>query len=160
MITNWWKQIVTKHPWYVIAAAAVVFVASAWYGAGLFGDLTTSDNFTASNTESMQAKQQMERAFGASPSTEIILFERKDASLGRADSAEYQAQVAHILEPLQNKVDSITTYQTSGRGELISKDGTMTYAAIVGRGSDKEIYATLSDFVKQAVPPTLNASFD
>lgn len=158
MITNWWKQIVTKHPWYVIAAAAVVFVASAWYGAGLFGDLATSDNFTASNTESMQAKQQMERAFGASPSTEIILFERKDASLGRADSAEYQAQVAHILEPLQNRVDSITTYQTSGRGELISKDGTMTYAAIVGRGSDKEIYATLSDFAKQADQSKLKVS--
>lgn len=158
MITNWWKRIVTKYPWYVIAGATVLFAVSAWYGAGLFSDLTTSDNFTANNTESMQAKAQMERAFGTSPSTEIILFEQNDTSLGRADSAAYQAQVAMTLAPLRAKVDSITTYQTSGRSELISKDGTMTYAAIVGRGSDKEIYATLNDFAKQADQSKLKVS--
>lgn len=147
---NWWKAVTTKHPWWVIVGAIVLLGASIWYGAGLFSDLKTSDDFTASNTESMQAKDEVERAFGVSPSTEIILFERKDASLGTADSAVYQAEIARVLAPLNDKVDSITTYATRPSGDLISKDRTMTYAAVIGKGTDKEIYATLTDYIKSA----------
>lgn len=155
---DWWKTVTTKHPWRVIVGAIIVFAASAWYGAGLFNDLKTSDNFTANNTESMQAKDQMERAFGVSPSTEIILFERNDVTLGTADSTAYQAEVARILAPLKSEVDSITTYQTSRHSGFISKDRTMTYAAIVGRGTNKEIYTTLSNFVASADQSKLKLS--
>ena len=155
---NWWKEVTTQHPWRVIAAATLLLGVSIWYGLGLFDSLKTSDNFTANGTESMQAKIEMERAFGASPSTEIILFERKDSSLGRADSAAYQAEVARILTPLQGEVVSITTYATQGSQDFISNDGTMTYAAIEGKGTNKEIYTTLSNFAAQADQSKLGLS--
>lgn len=83
--------------------------------------MTLSDQFTADNTESMHAKDEIEKAFGASPLTDIVLFERKDAALGEATSQAYRAEVARVLQPLHNKVDKITTFTISRMKHLYLK---------------------------------------
>ncbi len=157
-MTEWWKNLTVKHPWRIIAVALAVITASAWYGAGLFNDIKASDSFTANGTESIRAKDNIEKAFGASPSTEIIVFKRLDNSLGAADGETYQAEANRLLAPLSSQVDSITTYTSSSSPAFISKDKTMTFASIVGKGSDKEIYKVLSDFIGKADQSKLSLS--
>lgn len=143
---NWWKRITTTRPWAVIIAAACLIGVMGAYGFGLFGEIKTSDQFSANGTESARADVVIKEKFGTTPNTDIILFERKDAALGMADSATYQAEVAKLLEPLAGKVNSIKTYATLASPAFISRDKTMTYAAIEGRGTEKEIYQTLKEF--------------
>lgn len=145
-MTNWWKHIVTDRPWVVMASALVLLAGMAWYGMGLFSEISTSDQFTANGTESMRAKQAIETAFGTTPTTDIVLFEQKDTALGRADSTAYQAEVTRLLQPLTTQVNSVKTYASTQNPAFISKDGTMTYAVVEGKGTEKEIYAVLKNF--------------
>lgn len=143
---NWWKELSTKHPWRVIAATLVVLVVAGWYGFGLFDNISTSEQFAASGTESMRAKDQIEKSFGASPLTEVVMFERKDASLGEVTSTAYQAELAKLLEPLRSRVEKITTYSDQPSEAFVSKDKTSTYALVVGKGDSKQVHAVLSDY--------------
>lgn len=143
---NWWKELSTKHPWRVIAATLVVLVVAGWYGFGLFDNISTSEQFAASGTESMRAKDQIEKSFGASPLTEVVMFERKDASLGEVTSTAYQVELAKLLEPLRSRVEKITTYSDQPSEAFVSKDKTSTYALVVGKGDSKQIHAVLSDY--------------
>lgn len=143
---NWWKELSTKHPWRVIAATLVVLVVAGWYGFGLFDNISTSEQFAASGTESMRAKDQIEKSFGASPLTEVVMFERKDASLGEVTSTAYQVELAKLLEPLRSRVEKITTYSDQPSEAFVSKDKTSTYALVVGKGDSNQIHAVLSDY--------------
>ena len=145
-----WKKVTVNKPWVVIAGAATLIVLLGWYGLGLFGEIKTSDQFTANGTESMRAKDAVESVFGTTPTNDIILFERKDATLGAADSPAYQAEVVRLLRPLRNDVKDITTFADAPTPAFISKDKTMTYAAIEGKGSEAEIYNVLQEFKKTA----------
>lgn len=145
-MVNWWKTITTDYPWVVIGVAGALLVGAGWFGLGLFDEIKTSDQFTANNTESARAKQVIEQKFGTTPSTDVILFERKDAALGPADSDAYKAEVANILQPLLQSVNSVKSYVTQPSDAFISKDKTMTYAVIEGKGTEKEIYQTLTKF--------------
>lgn len=149
-MNNWWKHIATKYPWRVITTAVVLAGGMALYSAGIFGEIKTSEQFTANGTESMRAKTLLEEKFGAVPSTDIILFERVDQALGTADSELYQAEVARLIAPLKDKVGSVTTYATQPSAGLISRDKTMTYAAVQSTGTEAEAYKTLSDFANSA----------
>lgn len=143
---NWWKAITTQRPWLIITGAALTIAAMAWYGSGLFGEIASSDQFTARGTESEHARQVIEEQFGTTPSTEIVLFEQRDAALGAADSPAYQAEVARILAPLSGKVNSIKTYATEQSAAFLSKDRTKTIALIEGAGGEKDIYRVLTEF--------------
>ncbi len=121
-----------------------------WYGAGLFSEIKTSDQFTASGTDSMRAKQVIEDKFGTTPSADIVLFELKDSTLGLAEGDAYQAEVIKILHPLTGKVNKIEGYFTQPSSAFISIDKTMTYAVVEGKGTEREIYQTLLDFKNNA----------
>lgn len=155
---NSWKRIVTKRPWAVIISSVAVIGLMGWYGMGLFNEITTSDQFTANGTESMQAKKVMEDKFGTTPTMDIVLFERKDQALGAADSTAYQSEVARLVAPLRDKANSLKTYADTQMPEFISKDKSMTYATFEGKGSEKEIYKVLSDFAANADQSKLNVS--
>lgn len=155
---NWWKNVSTKHPWRVIAATLVILVVAGWYGFGLFDKISTSEQFTASGTESMQAREEMERAFGASPLTDVVMFEAQDEAVGEVTSPEYLAEVSRLLEPLKGKVDKVTTYADQPTDAFISKDKKATYALVVGKGSTKDTYAVLKDFVENVDQSKLKVS--
>lgn len=157
-MVNWWKDVSTKHPWRVISVTLVILAAAGWYGFGLFDKISTSDQFTASGTESVRAEEEIEAAFGASPLTDIVMFERQDSALGEATSPAYQAEVARLLEPLRAKVDKVSTYADQPSEAFVSKDKTATYAAVVGKGSSKEIYAALKNFVDNVDQSKLKVS--
>lgn len=155
---RWWQDISTKKPWWVIGVSAILMIVLGWYALGLFDHVDSSDSFSAMGTESERTRHLIEEKFGSSPTNEILLFERKDTSLGQADSPTYQAEVSRLLQPLADQVDSINTYTTQPNASYISTDKTATYATIVGRGTSKEIYTTLRDFADRADQSKLKIS--
>ncbi len=157
-MTKWWQKISTKYPWRVLAVATIVFIGLGWYASGLFGNLSSSSAGIMKDTQSSIAQKKLEDSFGVSPSSQIILFERKEVGLGEASSAAYQAEVARILAPLKSQVTSITTYTVTGSGTFISKDKTATYAIIATSGSSQGVYKMLSDFVDKADQSKLKIS--
>ncbi|HPF30699.1 MAG TPA: MMPL family transporter [Candidatus Saccharibacteria bacterium] len=157
-MSKWWQKISTKYPNYVLISVTIIFIGLGWYASGLFGNLSNGNIGITEGTESSIAKEKLEENFGVSPSSQIILFERKDVLLGSANSASYQAEVLRILEPLKEKVNLITTYSNTKSNYFISKDKTSTYAVIAMDGSAKEIYKTLTDFVNKADQSKLKIS--
>lgn len=142
----------------MIICSVIVLAGLGWYATGLFQSLGTEDSFGATGTEAAAAQAKIESVFGANPASEIVLFERKDASLGDARSPLYQQTVTELLAPLKDNIDSITTYASQPNDALISKDGTATYAIVIGKGTPKEIYQLLSDFQTQADQSRLTIS--
>ncbi len=157
-MTKWWQKISTKYPWRVLAAAFVVFIGLSWYAVGLFGNLSSSSAGILKVTSASIAQDKLEKNFGVSPSSQVLLFERKDAGLGEASSPAYQAEVARMLAPLSGKTTSITTYATTGSDAFISRDNTATYAAIATSGSSEDIYKMLTDFADKADQTKLKIS--
>lgn len=157
-MTKWWQKISTKYPWQVLILATIVFVGLGWYASGLFGNLSSSSAGIMKDTQASIAQKKLEKNFGVSPSSQVILFERKDAGLGEAISEAYQAEVTRILVPLKSKVISITTYASTGSDTFISRDKTATYAAIATSGSSADVYEMLSDFASKADQSKLKIS--
>lgn len=157
-MTKWWQKISTKYPWRVLILATIVFVGLGWYASGLFGNLSSSSAGVMKDTQSSIAQDKLEKNFGVSPSSQIILFERKDIGLGETSSAAYQAEVARILAPLKSKATSVTTYATTGSDMFISKDKSATYAVIATSGSSQDVYEMLSDFADKADQTKLKIS--
>ncbi len=157
-MTKWWQKISTKYPWRVLAVSLVVFIGLSWYAVGLFGNLSGSSAGILKDTNASIAQDKLEENFGVSPSSQVLLFERKDAGLGEASSASYQAEVARILAPLKDEVTSITTYASTGSDAFISRDKTATYAAIATSGSSEDVYNMLTNFVDKADQTKLKIS--
>ncbi len=155
---RWWQEISTKKPWWVIGVSAVFMIVLGWYALGIFDHIDGGDSFSAMGTESERTSQLIEEKFGSSPTNEIILFERKDTSLGQADSSTFQAEVNRLLQPLANKVESVNTYATQPSQSYISIDKTSTYATVVGKGTSQEIYKIMQDFADTADQSKLKIS--
>lgn len=149
-MTTWWQKISTKYPKWVVGGSVAVFLLLGWYGLGVFDELSDSTSMNALHTESAQASEIIEKEFGTTPNSQIVLFTRQDVSLGDADSALFQATVNELLTPLKDQSSSIMTFSTTKSENFISHDKSMTYAIVNMDGESKEIYQTLRNFADTA----------
>lgn len=146
-----WQHISTKRPRAVIVVFALVMSIVGWYAFGLFDGLSSgNDSFYAEGTESKHAASMIQREFGSAKANDIILFERRDDSLGDASSQAYQSEVARILEPLRSDADEIITYRDQPSDRFISKDKHATYAVVSMKSDESsEVYERLDRFQRQ-----------
>lgn len=157
-MTKWWQYMSTRHPWRVLGVSLLIVLGLAWYATGLFGNLSEEEMDVAADTPSVVAKRKLEDKFGSSPASQLILFERKDAGLGEAGSALYQAEVAKILQPLRAKMQTVQTFADQPSAAFISKDKTATYAIIATDKPIEETYRLLTEFARDADQSKLRVS--
>lgn len=100
----------------------------------------------------------MTELFGSSPAAQIVLFERKDETLGTASGAAYQQEVARLLSPLRDKVALVQTYADQPSGALISRDKSATYAIVSTDTSRDETYRVLEEYVRTVDQSKLSVS--
>lgn len=156
-MTQLWQRISVKRPRWVIGLSVIFLVFLGWYGFGIFGTLTAASDLAAPGTQSYEATEAIKEEFGAPSSSQIILFERKDAKLGRVDSEAYQAEVTRLLAPLEGEATSILTFGTTGADAFISHDDSSTYA-VVALEDDENAYAILRSFTDRADQSKLSIS--
>src|SRR5690348_2166386 len=125
-----WGRLVVSARWAVVVAGAVLVVAGATWGSGVFGALA-SGGFLDTHTPSAHVRAQLTAAFGAQDSDAIVLYSSPTLS---ATDPGFRAAVTSALDKARSRseVASIVSYYTSPQPAptLLSRDGHQTYVVV------------------------------
>ncbi|MBV9382393.1 MAG: MMPL family transporter [Streptosporangiaceae bacterium] len=114
---------------------AVLFVAfAAIWGTGVFGKLTSSNNFTPSDSQSQRAANAADQAFGRDEADVVVLY--RSAAMTVADPRYRQAVTTALQGLPRADVAKAETYWSTGNRNLVSADRHSTYAVLQLRGAD------------------------
>jgi uncharacterized membrane protein YdfJ with MMPL/SSD domain len=135
--------VIHRRGW-VLLAGVVFIVAAAVYGTSVFGHLD-SGGFAGKNFESYQALQQIDDHFGGSDQSLIVLFSSRNGL--RVSQPAYQAAVETTLQAARqdHNVTLVTDYYATHSPELVSQDGSRTFAVIQIGGSLVQATATTKE---------------
>jgi len=125
----------------LVLAFAVVFVLFAGaFGGQVVSLLDTDDDFEDHGSESILARDAVERATGRSASPDLVALVRLGAPV---DSQEAQEKVARVAQSLRDPdVADVVAVRDGEPRELVSRDGRSTYLLATFRaGSDDEATA-------------------
>jgi len=136
------KNFLTKYPKQILTIGIILLVIAGAFGIGLFNDLKSNDSgFFAEGTPSQQATDKIEREFGVSSMSAVVLFEAKDDGLTIKDPAFIQ-EFNRLMKPFKN--EEVADFYSTGSEKFVSKDKTATYSLIsFEKGTDKENYNRL-----------------
>jgi uncharacterized membrane protein YdfJ with MMPL/SSD domain len=124
----------------VLAFAVVFALFAAAYGGPVVSLLDTDDDFEDHGSESVLARDAVERATGRSASPDMVVLVRLGAPV---DSPQAQEKVARVAQQLRDPdVAEVVAVRDGEPRELVSRDGRSTYLlAIFRTGVDDEALA-------------------
>jgi RND superfamily putative drug exporter len=133
MFEAWGRIIYRRRRLVLILTLAVVAFAGVW-GTGVFTSLQTAGGFDTPGSQSVQASDLATRAFGRDGADVVVLY--RSPTLTVTDPA-FRAAVTGTLGALpHSKVESSSTFWSTGSRQFVSADGHETYAllALAGAG--------------------------
>jgi trehalose monomycolate/heme transporter len=130
-----WGRIIFRRRRLVLLAAVLAVIAAAAWGTGVFGKLQSAGGFVPSNSQSQQEANLASGAFGRDADDVVVLYQSSGLTVR---SAAYRAAVTGSLSRLpQSRVESVTTYWSTGSPQFVSSNGHLTYAVLeLAGGSD------------------------
>jgi trehalose monomycolate/heme transporter len=138
-------------------AITLLFVAFAGlWGTGVFGKLSSGDNFTPPASQSQREANVANQVFGRNDADVVVLYH--SATMTVADPAYRKAVTAALSSLPRADVATVTTYWSSGSSRLVSTDRHSTYAVLQLTGADDAARHTTYDAIKNGlIPPSLAA---
>jgi trehalose monomycolate/heme transporter len=131
----------------------LVAFAAAW-GTGVFGRLSSGDNFTPPASQSQREANLAAQVFGRNDADVVVLYH--SATMTVSDPGYRQAVTAALSGLPRADVARVTTYWSSGSPSLVSTDRHSTYAVLQLTGADDAARHTTYDAIKNdLVPATL-----
>ena len=116
-------------------AITLLFVAFAGvWGTGVFGQLSSGDNFTPPASQSQHEANLADQVFGRNDADVVVLY--RSAAMTVSDPAYRQAVTAALSRLPRADVAKVTTYWSSGSPSLVSTDRHSTYAVLQLTGAD------------------------
>jgi RND superfamily putative drug exporter len=136
----------------------LVFVAfAAVWGTGVFGKLSSGDNFTPPDSQSQREANQAAGVFGRNDADVVVLY--RSASMTVGDPGYRQAVTTALSGLPRAYVARVTTYWSTGSPRLVSADRHATYAVLQLTGADDAARHKTYDAVKtELTPASLPAS--
>jgi uncharacterized membrane protein YdfJ with MMPL/SSD domain len=125
----------------LVLALAVVFVVFAGaFGGPVVSLLDSGDDFEDHASESVLARDTVERATGRSAAPDMVVLVRPGAPV---DSPEAQRKIARVADALRDRdVAAVAAYRDGRPRELVSRDGRSTYLLATFRsGVDEDALA-------------------
>jgi uncharacterized membrane protein YdfJ with MMPL/SSD domain len=125
----------------LVLAVTVVFVLFAGaYGGPVVTLLDSDDDFEDHGSESILARDAVERATGRSASPDMVVLVRLDAPV---DSPQAQQKIGRVAQALEHEdVAEVVAVRDGEPAELISRDRRSTYLlATFGTGADDDVLA-------------------
>ena len=121
----------------VLALAVVLVAVAGAYGGPVVGLLSSGDDFEDNGSESVLARDAVERATGRSASPDMVVLIRLGAPIS---SPEAQQKIARVGQALRDPgVAEVVAVRDGEPRELISRDGRSTYLLATFRaGTDEE----------------------
>ena len=133
-------------------AITLLFVAFAGvWGTGVFGRLSSGDDFTPPSSQSQHEANLAAQVFGRNDADVVVLY--RSASMTVSDPAYRQAVTAALSSLPRADVAKVTTYWSSGSASLVSTDRHSTYAVLQLTGADDAARHTTYDAIKNDLTP-------
>jgi uncharacterized membrane protein YdfJ with MMPL/SSD domain len=140
-------QLVHRRRRPMLALAFVFVIVAGVFGGPVFGLLDTDDDFEDSATESIQAREAITRATGASATPDLVALVRTGA---RVDSPQGRAKLERVAEAMRDRdVAQVIAYRGGADRTLVSRDGRASYLVVTFRSgvADDEVAARLEERV-------------
>ncbi len=130
----------------------LVFVAfAAVWGTGVFGRLSSGDNFTPPASQSQREANQGARVFGRNDADVVVLY--RSASMTVGDPGYRQAVTAALSGLPRADVVRVRSYWSTGSPSLVSADRHSTYAVLQLTGADDAARHKTYDAIKTELAP-------
>src|SRR5215831_3998044 len=132
MFETWGRVIYRRRRLVLVAALLAVAFAAVW-GTGVFSRLQSSGGFTPPDSQSQQASNLAQAAFGRDSGDVVVLYSSPDQTVR---SPGFRAAVTGALAALPpSQVLSYATYWSTRSPQFVSTSGRETYAVLELAGS-------------------------
>jgi trehalose monomycolate/heme transporter len=150
MFEAWGRSLARRRR--LVLALTLVFAAfAAAWGTGVFGKLSSGDNFTPPASQSQHEANLAGQVFGRNDADVVVLYH--SATLTVADPAYRQAVTTALGSLPRADVARVTTYWSSGSPSLVSTDRHSTYAVLQLTGADDAARHATYDAIKADLTP-------
>ena len=133
MFENWGRVLYRRRRLALVITLLIAVFAGVW-GTGVFGRLSSGDNFTPSSSPSQREAAQAEAVFGRNDADVVVLYRSATRTVG--DPAYRQAVTAALNRLPRAEVARVSTYWSTGSPRLVSADRHATYAVLQLTGAD------------------------
>src|SRR5712691_6781513 len=156
MFQAWGRVLYRRRRLTLIVTLVLVAFAAAW-GTGVFGKLSSGDNFTPPASQSQREANQADQVFGRSDADVVVLY--RSATMTVGDPGYRQAVTAAVDGLPRADVTGVTTYWSTGSPNLVSTDRHATYAVLRLAGADDAArHDTYNAIKAELTPASLAAS--
>src|ERR1700740_2237110 len=119
MFEAWGRVLYRRRRPPLIVPLVLVAFAAAW-GTGVFGQLSSGNDFTPPASQSQREVNQAAQVFGRNDADVVVLY--RSATMTVAAPAYRQAVTAALAKLPRADVARVTTYWSSGSPTLVSAD--------------------------------------
>ena len=155
-----WGRALYRRRRLALGLTLVLVAFAAVWGTGVFGKLSSGDNFTPPASQSQREASQADQVFGRNDADVVVLY--RSASMTVSDPGYRQAVTAALSSLPRADVNPktrVTTYWSSGSPRLVSTDRHATYAVLQLTGADDAARHKTYDAIKtELTPASLAAS--
>ena len=155
-----WGRALYRRRRLTLGVTLVLVAFAAVWGTGVFGKLSSGDNFTPPASQSQREANQADQVFGRNDADVVVLY--RSASMTVGDPGYRQAVTAALGGLPRADVDPkarVTTYWSTGSPSLVSADRHASYAVLQLTGADDAARHTTYDAIKtELTPASLAAS--
>jgi trehalose monomycolate/heme transporter len=150
MFESWGRTLYRRRRLTLGVALLFVIFAVVW-GTGVFGKLSSGDNFTPPTSQSQRETNRADQVFGRNDADVVVLY--RSATMTVADPAYRQAVTTALAALPRADVAGVTTYWSTGSPSLVSTDRHATYAVLQLTGADDAARHTTYDAIKAELTP-------
>ena len=150
MFEAWGRVLSRRRRLTLIITLLFVAFAGAW-GTGVFGKLSSGDNFTPPSSQSQREANVADQVFGRNDADVVVLY--RSATMTVTDPAYRQAVTTALNSLPRADVAKVATYWSTGSPSLVSTDRHSTYAVLQLTGADDAARHQTYDAIKGDLTP-------
>jgi RND superfamily putative drug exporter len=150
MFEAWGRVLSRRRRLTLVITLLFVAFAGAW-GTGVFGKLSSGDNFTPPSSQSQREANVADQVFGRNDADVVVLY--RSAAMTVTDPAYRQAVTTALNSLPRADVAKVATYWSTGSPGLVSSDRHSTYAVLQLTGADDAARHHAYDTIKNELTP-------
>ena len=150
MFEAWGRAVSRRRRLTLVITLLFVAFAGAW-GTGVFGKLSSGDNFTPPSSPSQREATAAEQVFGRNDADVVVLY--RSATMTVTDPAYRQAVTTALSALPRADVARVSTYWSTGSPSLVSTDRHSTYAVLQLTGADDAARHQTYNAIKNELTP-------
>jgi RND superfamily putative drug exporter len=144
-----WGRTVYRRRRLVLVLSGIAVIATAVWGLGVFGALTSASGFDVQGSESRRAAQVETAALGRVDADVVLLYR---SERGTVDDPGYGAGITRVLDALpRDRVASYATYWSTRSPQFVSADRKTTFAVLRLRGEDERARRSQLEAIRGSV---------